>query len=631
MIKIIFSIILIFSTSYVSAGESPLLAKLVKLGKLPPLEERLPPNPIVVKNREIGKYGGTLSIGIKGEKTWFGDPQSAIGPQPLLRYSEDFSKPLPNIARKWEWSNGGKWLTLDLIEGARWSDGEPFTADAIMWWYKNVLTNKEITAKPASRWAPGEEVMGMTKLSEYKIRYEFKVPHPAIEFDLLHYQGGMYSWLPAHYSKQFHADFVEKDKLDELVKAEGFDNWVQLFKAKNSICSMMACSEGMPTMDPYTIEKFSTEYSILKRNPYYWKVDEAGNQLPYIDEVGLYVYTDPEVLKLKAIQGEFDIFGQNSNLEDYPVYKKNAEKAGYNIYNWMLTDAGFMGFQYNLTISDPVKRKIFRDKRFRIASSHAINREEVNETLFFGLVKITNYTAHPATPWYNEDYAMAHTSYDPELSNKLLDEMGLKDRDSDGYRKMPDGRTLEVKYEGENTQAWARPVEELVQDYLRQVGIKMDIDVKDRELWTKRANSNQIEFSQWVVVGFTGSMVADPRSFVPWRQSAETVWYGGGEGSWEAWALTGGTEGEEPPFEVKEIIRLMKEARMEFDQDKKIKLLDQILKIHSEERYGFSILGPVLKPVLVNKNLANVPLDGYHGYDGIRMQPYFPEAFYFKN
>ena len=207
------------SSGTLMAGEAPVLTKLVAAGKLPPLEQRLPPNPVVVEPvNEIGKYGGTLNIGIKEQFSWFGDPQSAIGPDGLLRFSSDFKEILPNLIRKWEWSNDGKTVTVHLLEGAKWSDGQPFTADDVMFFYEDVLLNKELYATVLGRWAPDGEPMKLTQLGKYSIRYDFKIPYPVIELEWAHYHGGQYSWGPKHYLQQFHPKYADKGTLDAKVK-----------------------------------------------------------------------------------------------------------------------------------------------------------------------------------------------------------------------------------------------------------------------------------------------------------------------------------------------------------------------------------------------------------------------------
>ena len=608
-------------------NEAPMLAAKVAAGELPPVDERLPAEPVVITPLTgVGEYGGNLSIGIGSAWSWFGDPQSAVGPETLMRIATDYTGVVPNLVRSWDWEPDGTSVVMHFVQDAKWSDGAPFSADSVMWWYNNVTLNETLTPSPHSRWMPGGELMQLTQVDDNTIRYEFAAPYPLIEMVYAHYPGGPNSYSPGHYLEQYHEDFQDADKLAEMTKEAGFDEWHQLFNNKNRVCSVIACGE-QPTMQPYVRVVSNPQSHALERNAYYWKVDPAGNQLPYIDGVTIHVVQDREVLVLKAIQGEFDLFGQNSALADFPVYQENKDKAGYEVYNWLVTDANQMGIQFNLTIDDPVKREIFRDKRFRIAFSHAIDRDEINEATQFGLATPMQATVHRMTPWFKEEYANAHVEYDTDESNRLLDEIGLDKRDGQGFRLMPDGRRLSVTWEyPPDTHTWAPPVVELVVDYAKDIGIEVLVKADDRALYAERVRQNQVEMNEWNVVGFTTTMLIDPRVWVPWRDMDEAVWYT----QWLYWYLSGGERGEEPIAEVKQIREWWEQYTTTVDVAERDRLIDNVLRMHAENAFVIGVIGDVMKPVLVNKNLFNVPTEGAHGYDAIRFQPNHPEQFFFR-
>ena len=609
--------------------EAPILAEMVAKGELPPVEERLPANPVVVEAESIGKYGGTLNVGLSGHLTWFGDGQSALGPSHLLRISSDYKGLVPNLIRSWEWSEDGTTWTTHLIEGAKWSDGAPFTADDVMFWYEDILLNEELTPTIAPRWKPGGEVMKLSKVGPYSVEYKFAVPYPTIMFLYSHYQGAQGgSFAPGHYLKQFHAKYQEKETLENMVKEEGFDEWVQLFEAKNRVSSTIPSAIGTPSMSPYVVEISTPEYHLLKRNPYFWKVDTAGNQLPYIDEVKMGVYADSEVLTLKAVQGEFDIFGQNSNLQDYPVYMENKEKGGYDVVRALESGANQIVVQFNLDAKDEVKREIFQNKNFRIAVSHAINRDEINETQYFGLCEPMANTAHFLSPYYKEEYGKAYIEYDIDKANTMLDEIGLEKRDAEGYRLLPDGRRFAVTFESPpDARPWTVPVTELLVDYMKGIGIEMSVKADNRDLYAQRVYANDVEMNEWNGVAFTNTMVIDPRVFVPFRTGDETIWYG----SWASWYVTGGKEGNEPIPIVKELLALYEKMVATIDDAERNAIVDEILKIHAENVFGIGTVGKIMKPLLISNRLRNVPKENLvHGYDTIRLVPNNPETFYFE-
>ena len=236
-----------------------------------------------------------------------------------------------------------------------------------------------------------------------------------------------------------------------------------------------------------------------------------------------------------------------------------------------------MGIQFNLTIEDPVKREIFRDKRIRIAFSHAIDRDEINEATQFGLATPMQATVHRMTPWFKGEYA--HT--------------------------------------------WAPPVVELVVDYVKDISLEVLVKADDRALYAERVRQNQVEMNEWNVVGFTSTMLIDPRVWVPWRDMDEAVWYT----QWLYWYLSGGERGEEPIAKVKQIREWWEQYATTGDLAERDRLIDNVLRTHAENAF---VIGEVMKPVLVNKNLFNVPTEGAHGYDAIRFQPNHPEQFFFR-
>ena len=129
-----------------------MLAAKVAAGELPPVDERLPSEPVVVAPlSEVGEYGGNLSVGIPSAWSWFGDPQSAVGPETLMRIATDYTGVVPNIVRSWDWAPDGKTVVMHFVQDAKWSDGAPFSADSVMWWYDNVTLNETLTPNPHSR------------------------------------------------------------------------------------------------------------------------------------------------------------------------------------------------------------------------------------------------------------------------------------------------------------------------------------------------------------------------------------------------------------------------------------------------------------------------------------------------
>ena len=308
-------------------GEAPSLKARVASGELPPVEKRLPDEPAVMRPwNQIGTYGGEALTG-----DW--RDINCINAEHLLEIiAPDFTAPVSNVLKGYELAADAKKITLYLRKGMKWSDGELFTADDFVFWYEDVLLDENITPVKPSIYSPGGDLMEVKKIDETTVEYLFSAPYPVIIDVLASDQWWQFPILPAHYMKQFHIKY--NDKANEVAKEEGFENWWQSFAMHRTTGSGQQ-DVNRPTVYPWIMEEIdSAQNQYFVRNPYYWKVDSAGNQLPYIDEaVGVRV-GDREVKKLKVVSGEFSIGGVWQSLSDYPVYKEATESGNLRAMLW---------------------------------------------------------------------------------------------------------------------------------------------------------------------------------------------------------------------------------------------------------------------------------------------------------
>ena len=484
--------------------QAPMFDALVSEGKLPPVEERLPENPQIVNPvEEIGQYGGTVNV-FTPRTNRTGEGAYLSGIDPLFRIGTDLSSIVPNIAVKWEFSDGGKTLTVHLREGIKWSDGVPFTADDILFWYEDVLLNENLTPTISSNWRPGGETMKVEKIDDYTLAFSFVVPYPTIELLLAHSPGSTV-YLPKHYLQQFHVSY--NPKADELAKEKGFDAWYMYFQERNRMGFIQVpLNPDLPTIKPFKCIEWTSTHSLIERNPYYWKVDTAGNQLPYIDKVFCTKVEDREMLDAKVVSGEYDFFAKGTNLMNYTMYKENAEKGNYRVLMWASLYGANIIYQPNQTVKDPVLREIFRDARFRQALSLAINREEINEMLYYGLGVPRQFTLIPESKYFEEEFAEAYAEYDVEEANRLLDEMGLKWDANHEFRLRPDGKKLAwtLEYITLTGAVGLDRVNELVKEYWKELGCDLTLKLLTAEFYTQRVTANEVEMNFW-----TGDKVGD--------------------------------------------------------------------------------------------------------------------------
>ncbi|NPV81203.1 MAG: ABC transporter substrate-binding protein [Firmicutes bacterium] len=619
-----------FPTQASSYKEAPALSQLVNQGKLPPVDKRLPEKPMIIKPLEkVGEYGGTLRMGTIVANSIHGPHVIFMG-EGILRFDSDYKSIIPNVAESYNLSKDGKILTIKLRKGIKWSDGVPFTADDILFWWEDIALNTELSpAGPDRRaWCPGGKPMKLKKIDDYTIELQFEVSHPLILNRLAHGYGmGMVDY-PKHYLKQFHPKYTSMDKIKKMVKeSKAFDYWYQLFWDKARMNFGVAMNPECPSLEAFVLKHQEPGRLVFDRNPYYWKTDTAGNQLPYIDRIEIKKASDITAVNSWIITGQVDFDGFHTTLQRLATYKQSEGKGDYRILLYKGTFGTEVLIQFNQTIGDPVLRKIFQDLRFRKAMSLAINRDEINKVLYHGLGEPRNATVLPICNAYEEAFAKAYAQYDPKEANRLLDEMGLNKKDASGFRLRPDGKRLSLIIEYCESDTPKTPTLELVKEYWNAVGVQTDLKLISNTLESQRAMANQIQ------VGIHhADRSTDPLFF------HEPFWYapinhGWEQNTWVLWAqwyVTGGKAGEKPPEHVMKLIDAYDKMQRTTNERERIELAKFLLKQQAENLWVLGTVGNAPYVLIVKNNLRNVPEKGYWGWDGYFGYPYYPEQFYFE-
>ncbi len=619
-------------TSVMAYNEAPMLRVRVAAGELPPVEERLPEEPLVIEPvEEIGQYGGMLRT-LTLSPTTYGDAGLFLY-APMLSLTPDLKTIKPGIAKGWKLSEDGKTLTLYLRKGMRWSDGAPFTADDIMFWYEDIILDDELVPVKPSVWSPGGELMKMEKIDDYTVQMRFAAPHPFATTYLAHSFGWAGAFfLPKHYLKQFHPRYVPTEKLEEMVKEKGFDQWYQLFFARGRYFQGMLSptNPDLPTLSAYILKDIQPGYRFLERNPYYWQVDTEGNQLPYVDKILLTLVENEEMYAAKVITAQVDFAAIQTSVKDLSLYMENEEKGDYRVIVWQSCAGADIYFQPNLTyLEDLVLRDLFRDVRFRRALSLAIDREEINEVVYYGLAIPRQYTVIPGCNYYEEEFSKAFAEYDPEKANRLLDEMDLKWDKNHQWRLRPDGERLTWTIEYCPLWGPRTAVSELVKEQWKDIGVDVALKEISLELDIVRYPGNQVAMGNWVGSGSTDLMFIVWGGWVWWPTIvglAETTWP-----EWARWHLTKGEEGEEPPPEVKKLHQLHEELVTTVDQKERIRIGKEILRIHAENVWNIGTVGLAPRIIIANNNLQNVPEEKiYWDWDSLFGYYVHPAQFFFK-
>lgn len=614
-------ICLVGMTSVLAAeyNEAPALSIEVAAGELPPVEERLPQEPRVIEPlNETGEYGGTLKL---SDKAPLGGELRDFKSEHLFKLSsENIVNIIPNVAKGGEFSEDYKSYKLFLREGMKWSDGHPFTADDFVFWYEDYFLNEELQPSEPAWTKQAGDLFKVTKLGDYTVQYTFGAPYPLFVYYLTRDVGEALTWgsyLPKHYLKEFHLKYNSKAK--ELAVEKGFEEWHQLFNAvantRNSLLSI-----GTPTIEPWILKEVATNYAILERNPYYWKIDTAGNQLPYIDKVRVTAISDAEVRLLKIASGEIDFALREMSIGNYPFLLSGEKKGGYKVYLWQETVGAAELIQLNHTTEDLVLGEVIQDVRFKRALSLAINRDEMNQTLYLGLAVPRQATILPSTDYFEPQFAEAYAQYDPEQANKLLDEV-ISERDSDGFRLRPDGETLLLVAEIKESFA---PAWELIKEYWENVGVKVLIQVRDNV--SSRRKANKLQVTTQLLDRTTQILYTlEPLYFVPFTN--KNSWAQG----WFQWYKSDGNKGQEPPAEVKKLFQDYQTMIGSVTDEERIKAGKDILRSQAENLWCIGTVGMVPHPVVVTNSLYNVPEIGYSGYDTWTVGLYEPTQFFLKN
>ncbi|MCT8161112.1 ABC transporter substrate-binding protein [Pseudoruegeria sp. SHC-113] len=529
-------------------AEAPMLEARVAAGELPPLEERLPKSPLVFETVEsIGTYGGTMRRAILGG----GDQHNivrVVGHENLVRWSVDWTEIKPNIAESWEVSEDATTFTFRLREGMRWSDGAPFTADDIMFWYE-VFSDPRLTPSKHPIYVGPEGPVEVSKIDDLTVRFTFASPN-GLFIPNLAYGFGYYPVnYPKHYLSQFHADH-NPDGIQALIDAEpAADDWTALFQLKAGHMHTPAFWQNpdRPTLHPWKLQNAygATDRLVAERNPYFWKVDAEGNQLPYFDAITWDQVEDPETILLKAFNGEIDYMNRHlGRPANRAILADNAERGKYRFFDTNDLPSNGAILMLNLNNPDPVKAEIVGNKDFRIGLSHAVNRQEIIDLIYLGSGRAAQTAPQPVSPLYNERMATQFTAFDPALANEHLDKV-LPEKDADGYRLGPDGKRFSLVFMVADVFGAQFPdVMELVALYAADVGLDFQIRMSDRARLQELAVSSQHDAYIWNCAGGQSDAYTSPECYLPFG----TAVYWAPE--WAKWGVDPST-GSEPPEAIK--------------------------------------------------------------------------------
>lgn len=615
-------------TAFCSAGsEPPILAEAVAEGELPPMSERLPSVPKRIdfdaEGKVPGKYGGRLRMLMGGAKDI--RMMTVYGYARLVGFNSNWEIE-PDILESLDVEEG-RIFTLHIRPGHRWSDGYPFTAEDFRYWWEDVANNDELSVggPPFEMLVEGKPPI-FTVVDPLTVRYEWQAPNPLFPLALSG-PSPLFIFMPAHYLKQFHIDYVEDpEALQRLAEENDSRNWA----AYHTRLARQYRHENpdLPTLDPWrnSTEGPSMRF-VFERNPYYHRVDPLGRQLPYIDEVVLDMGST-DIVPARAGAGESDLQARYIRFDNITFLKRAEKLHDYDVRLWKNGVSSQIALYPNLNVADPVWRELMQNADFRRALSIGIDRHEINQQLYFGLATPGGNTVLPVSQLFNEKRDRAWTQYDPAEANRLLDSIGLEKRDSEGIRLLRDGRRAEIIVESSGESTEETDALELIGYHLQDLGIKMHTRALQRDILRRRFLTGQTMMSIFsgLNIGLANPDL-NPEELAP-VSAAQPNWP-----VWGQYVETVGQAGEPPTLEpARRLLELYRQWRVSRERDERRAIWDEMLGIYADQVFSIGIAGETIQPVVVNEDLRNVPEKGLYSwsptaYFGI----YRPDTFWFED
>jgi len=561
------------------------------------------------RDRKIGKQGGKLRTLIsKGKNIRY---MVVWGYARLIGFDENYNLKA-DILESFEQEND-RVFTLRLRKGHKWSDGHPFTTEDFRYWWEDVANNAELApAGPPRYMLANEKPPAVDIVDAQTIRFTWEDPNPQF-LTLLAAARPPFIYRPAHYMKKVHGDYADLEKLQPMIEAKGARNWAQLHNKLDNMYKND--NKKLPTLQPWINKtgKKAQRYE-MQRNPYFHRFDKAGQQLPYIDTIEMTV-SAASLFPAKVSTGEVDLLAAGLGFPSIAILKQGEERNGYQARLWPTGAASHIALYPNLNYHDEGWREVLRDVRFRRALSLAVDRNIINQTLYFGMGMQYGNGVLNGSPFFEEKHSNAFAKFDTNKANALLDEMGLTKKRGDGVRLMADGRPLEIIIETMGEREEEIDALQIISETWRDIGIKLIARPSDRNILRQRAYAGQTMMT--VGKGWDNGVptaTTSPLALAPTEQD-NLIWP-----QWGQYFQTSGQSGSSP--DMKEAQRLLElylawqsGALPDGTEISREDIWKQMLAIHAEQQYIIGIVSQAPQPVVVSNRLKNVPEKGLYTWD----------------
>lgn len=582
-----------------------MLAELVQAGKLPPLTDRLPKEPMVLTPiEEIGQYGGQMAWINYGPS--LGGYEYQFLYEAPYRWSADATKVEPNLAIAYEYAPDGMSMTLTFRQGVKWSDGEEFTTEDLDFWWNDLVMIKEAGYTQPYWTITVEKPMKLEVVDKYTIKASFNAPHWLFHRLMASTNDYMWMYAPKHYLKQFHPKYNPDVKdYAELNKR---------FLPSSAAGNLYTYDLDLPVLTPWkTVEYVPSQRMAAERNPYYWKVDSEGNQLPYIDRIVITQIEDTRIIPLKIVGGEVDFMSRDIPLDSFTTLKTSEQQGNYRLIQWKVGAGADPAIVLNWDNQNEMLRKIERTRDFRLALSYAIDRKTINDVVYLGLGTPSQAVTSPYSPWGRtteegktlmEEWRTLATEYNPDKSNELLDKMGLDKKDSAGFRLLPDGKRFSwVIITGSTPDSRAVDVLTFVTEAWTKIGIETTLNSMDWATFWPKFQNGEYDIAGWDAwAGYDIPTIPDtlfPIGNAYWGTPLTAMWFN-----------TAGAKGikPDPGDPMDRMIEMYNKMLAETTEEGQNKWVLEAVKVHvSEGPFFLGVVNDIPALVVARPNLRNIP------------------------
>ena len=602
--------------------ETPSFADKVKAGGLPPVGQRIPTAPAIVKefagSDGVGHCGGQLNTLVASARdtrlmTLFCNAR-------LVVYDWHF-KLQPDILESYE-DKDGREFTFKLRAGHKWSDGHPFTTEDFRYYWEDIANVKEMTkhGPPVVLLVDGKPPK-VEVIDELTIKYTWEKPNP---YFIASQAQAAPLWLfrPSHYLKKFHIKYTPEAEIMKSAKGTQ-ETWNSIHKRLDTM--YYDSNPDLPTLNPWMLTTMPPATRLVyERNPYYYRIDEKGHQLPYLDSV-VFTQVAANLVPAKAGLGESDLQGRYLNMRDYTFLRKSSQQSHVQVLLWEAGAGSQLALYPNLNCQDETWRAVNRDVRFRRALSLAIDRSEINEVIFLGLAKPSNNTIMSQSVLFKPEYAAKWANYDPALANKLLDEAGLNKRNAEGIRLLPDGEPAVIVVEHQSDLSEDIDTLHLIGEQWKKVGLKMLAKPQTLENFRLRAYAGDA-----VMTAYGGITTATPTADISPKEFAPTMLGGLQWPRWGMYVESKEHQGEACDMaDACQLLDLLHQWETATNEAGRLAAWEKILTINTEQVFSIGTVNGVRQPVVVGQKVRNVPQKGYYAWDpGGYLGLYKPDTFW---